>query len=171
MLAFIDEYAQEWKSGKLSSKTRARDAAPWSKHKSKESAYDQSLTKYSAYKDTISFLVESYLKDKKKFIKYHQQEGLPSPLSPRRSTLTDLASVVPNLTPGPSETRTATVEVRGPGAPRSDRNSKDMNNEGKTLGSFGKAAAPSIDQESTSNQPAETKRLTLSLKDNRLQSE
>ena len=72
-------------------------------------------------------------------------------------------------------TQSANVEVKGIDAARSDRNSKDVNKdvnkEGKTLDSFGKAGAPSIDQESASNQPAETKRLTLSLKDNRLLSE
>ena len=85
MHAFIEEYALQWKAGELSEKAQRRENAPWQqKSKTKQSAHELSLTKYKEYQDTIGFLVESYLKDKKKFISFHQHHELNSPLSPRQ---------------------------------------------------------------------------------------
>ena len=84
MLAFIEEYAHQWKAGQLSERAQRREHAPWQqRNKTKQSACELSQTTYKDYQDTISFLVESYLKDKKKFVKFHQVDGLNSPLSPR----------------------------------------------------------------------------------------
>ena len=78
MFQYLEEYAKEWRSGKLFGKAKQRGGAPWHVARRQESAYELSQTKYAEYKETIAFLVESYMKDKKKFIRYHTLEELRS---------------------------------------------------------------------------------------------
>ena len=70
----------------FSGKALTRQTVPKSQSKTKESAHSRSERLYPQYKDTISFLVESYLKDKKKFIKYYESERPFSSSRPKESS-------------------------------------------------------------------------------------
>ena len=79
MIVFLEEYAREWKSGKLfGGKARPRAEAPWQQGRRHRTAYERSQTTYAQYKETIGFLVEAYMKDKKKFVRFHTREDRQS---------------------------------------------------------------------------------------------
>lgn len=74
LLEFLEKYAKEWKSGEIYAKGKGGKEAdkPWriTSARVQKKAYELVENEYSQFKETIAFLIDNYMKNKKKLLKH-----------------------------------------------------------------------------------------------------